>query len=261
MSLFRNTVWYLKGLREYTREGYNTAAKSFQAGELEVDCSGLSYLVTGANSGLGKQTARELASRGGTVHLVCRNPDTGEEAREEISGLTIGDSKVHLHILDISQPEKVAEFVAEFQSSQEKLDVLVNNAGCMVAARELTKEGLDRNWATNVLGTYLLTTGLLPLLQRADKPRVVTVSSGGMLVQKLTAEDPQSEQMEPYDGTMAYAQNKRQQVVLTEHWAAQHPAVHFSVMHPGWADTPAVRTAMPDFHKRFVSIRQRRCFS
>ena len=52
-----------------------------------------------------------------------------------------------------------------------RLDVLVNNAGCMVAARELTKEGLDRNWATNVLGTYLLTTGLLPLLQRADKPR------------------------------------------------------------------------------------------
>ena len=82
--------------------------------------------------------------------------------------------------------------------------------------------------------------------------RVVTVSSGGMLVQKLSAEDPQSEQLEPYDGTMAYAQNKRQQVVLTEHWAAQHPAVHFSVMHPAWADTPAVRTAMPDFHKRFV---------
>ena len=98
------------------------------------------------------------------------------------------------------------------------------------------------NFATNTLGTYLLTTGLLPLLEKSDQPRVVTVSSGGMLVQKLDVDDLQFQKMSKYDGTMAYAQNKRQQVEMTESWAAKQLAIHWSVMHPGWADTPAVRT-------------------
>ena len=99
------------------------------------------------------------------------------------------------------------------------------------------------NFATNTLGTYLLTTSLLPLLEKSDQPRVVTVSSGGMLVQKLDVDDLQFQKMSKYDGTMAYAQNKRQQVEMTEIWAAKHLEIHWSVMHPGWADTPAVRTS------------------
>ena len=77
---------------------------------------------------------------------------------------------------------------------------------------------------------------------------MVTVSSGGMLVQKLNAEDLQFEKMSPFDGTMAYAQNKRQQVVMTEAWARDHSDIHSSVMHPGWTDTPAVRNSMPGNH-------------
>merc|ERR1712013_705150 len=125
-----------------------------------------------------------------------------------------------------------------------------NNAGCMVNTRETNKEGLDMNFATNTLGTYLLTTSLLPLLEKSDPPRVITVSSGGMLVQKLDVDDLQFQKMSKYDGTMAYAQNKRQQVVLTEEWAMEHTDIHFSVMHPGWSDTPAVRNSMPDFYEK-----------
>lgn len=66
----------------------------------------------------------------------------------------------------------------------------------------------------------------------------ITVSSGGMLTQKLDIKDLQFEKMQPFDGTMAYAQNKRQQVVMTEEYARRYPKVHFSSMHPGWADTP-----------------------
>merc|ERR1719323_966325 len=156
---------------------------------------------------------------------------------------TSGNNNVHLHILDL-------KFAKKFSEENAKLDVLVNNAGCMVNTRETNKEGLDMNFATNTLGTYLLTTSLLPLLEMSDQPRVVTVSSGGMLVQKLDVDDLQFQKMSKYDGTMAYAQNKRQQVEMTEIWASKHLGIHWSVMHPGWADTPAVRTAMPDFHAK-----------
>ena len=249
MSLFRNTVWLVKGLKEYTNSGFITASKSFTESDLDVKCDGRSYMITGSNSGIGKQTALEIVKRGGTVHMVCRNPQTGEEAKQEMIE-TSGNSNIHLHILDLSKPTDVLKFAKKFSEENPKLDVLVNNAGCMVNTRETNKEGLDMNFATNTLGTYLLTTGLLPLLEKSDQPRVVTVSSGGMLVQKLDVEDLQFQKMAKYDGTMAYAQNKRQQVEMTESWACKHPAIHWSVMHPGWADTPAVRTAMPDFHAK-----------
>jgi len=234
---------------KYTNSGFITASKSFTESDLDVKCDGRSYMITGSNSGIGKQTALEIVKRGGTVHMVCRNPQTGEEAKQEMIE-TSGNNNIHLHILDLSKPTDVLKFAKKFSEENSKLDVLVNNAGCMVNTRETNKEGLDMNFATNTLGTYLLTTGLLPLLEKSDQPRVVTVSSGGMLVQKLDVEDLQFQKMAKYDGTMAYAQNKRQQVEMTESWAGKHPAIHWSVMHPGWADTPAVRTAMPDFHAK-----------
>lgn len=101
-----------------------------------------------------------------------------------------------------------------------------------------TSDGLDTNFATNTLAAYVLTLGLLPLLKKSDRGRVIMVSSGGMLVQKLDAKNPQLEGMSKYDGTMVYAQNKRQQIVMTENFARIYPEVFFSSMHPGWADTP-----------------------
>lgn len=249
MSIFRNTVWFLKGMQEYTVGGFTTASKKFREDDLSVDCSDLSYMITGANSGIGRQTALEIAKRGGTVHLVCRNPEFGQEARDDIQSQS-GNSKIHLHILDLSKPKEISSFLGKWCSEHEKLDVLVNNAGCMVNTREVTEDNLEKNFATNTLGTYIITTGLLDKLKKSDEPRVVTVSSGGMLLQKLCVDDFQFEKMQPFDGTMAYAQNKRQQVVMTERLSLSCPGVHYSVMHPGWADTPAVRNSMPDFHAK-----------
>ncbi|CAN0082868.1 unnamed protein product [Lampetra fluviatilis] len=249
MSLYRNSIWFMKGLQEYTKGGYEAAAKSFRAQDLEVDASGRSFMVTGANSGIGKAAALHMAKRGGAVHLVCRNRERAEQAREDIVKES-GNQSVFVHLLDMSDPSKVWEFAENFKKENETLNVLVNNAGCMVNQRELTADGLETNFATNTLGTYILTTAFLPLLEKSgDDARVVTVSSGGMLVQKLDPDDLQVERG-PFDGTMVYSQNKRQQVAMTEQWAARHRGVHFSSMHPGWADTPAVRTAMPEFHRR-----------
>ncbi|XP_040281983.1 dehydrogenase/reductase SDR family member 12 isoform X1 [Bufo bufo] len=247
MSLYRNTVWFLKGLREYTKGGYEAAAKHFAAEDLQVDVTGRSYMITGANSGIGKAAALAIAKKGGTIHLICRNKERAEEAQKEIIASS-GNQNISVHLLDMSNPKEIWEFAEKFKT-ENRLHVLVNNAGCMVNSRELTGDGIEKNFATNVLGTYVLTKALLPVLENEDDARVVTVSSGGMLVQKLDVSDLQFEKA-TFDGTMAYAQNKRQQVILTDQWATQHPKVHFSVMHPGWADTPAVRSSMPDFHEK-----------
>ena len=82
-----------------------------------------------------------------------------------------------------------------------------------------------------------------------SRPRVVTVSSGGMLTNKLDVDDLQTKK-KTFDGTMVYAQNKRQQIVISEKWAKKYPGIQFTTMHPGWADTPAVRSAMPGFYEK-----------
>ncbi|KAI3356083.1 hypothetical protein L3Q82_017346 [Scortum barcoo] len=261
MSIYRNAVWFVKGLQEYTngfnalpfglnRSGYEAAAKHFAPADLDVNLNGRSFLITGANSGIGKATAQEIANRGGTVHMVCRNQGRADAAKDEIVEKS-KNHNVHVHIVDMSSARQVWEFAQNFSQSN-TVHVLINNAGCMVNQRELTEEGLEKNFATNTLGTYILTTALIPALKKAEDPRVVTVSSGGMLTQKMNVEDLQFEKG-TFDGTMAYAQNKRQQVILTERWASQHKEIHFSSMHPGWADTPAVQTSMPSFHAKMQS--------
>ncbi|XP_051989317.1 dehydrogenase/reductase SDR family member 12-like [Xyrauchen texanus] len=247
MSLYRNIVWFIKGMCEYTRSGFENASKSFVAKDLDVSMVGRSFMITGANSGIGKATAIAIAKKGGTVHIVCRNKERAERAREEIIS-TSGNTEVHVHVLDLSESRKVWEFAEAFKKEHSFLNVLINNAGCMVNQREMNPDGLEKNFATNTLGVYILTKCLIPLLEKSRDPRVITVSSGGMLVQKLDTDDLQTERAQ-FDGNMVYAQNKRQQVVMTEVWAKASPKIFFSVMHPGWADTPAVATAMPQFHQ------------
>ncbi|KAJ8368399.1 hypothetical protein SKAU_G00084270 [Synaphobranchus kaupii] len=247
MSLYRNSIWFLKGIHEYTRKGFENAAKRFVEKDLDVSVAGRSFMITGANSGIGKAAAIAIAKRGGVVHMVCRNKDKAEEARGDIIKET-ANREIHVHILDLSEPRKVWEFAEAFKKKYKSLNVLINNAGCMVNQREVNSDGLEKNFSSNTLGVYILTKNLIPLLEKSSDPRVITVSSGGMLVQKLRTGNLQSERGQ-FDGTKVYAQNKRQQVVMTEQWAKMHSTIHFSVMHPGWADTAAVAAAMPDFYR------------
>ena len=108
-------------------------------------------MVTGANAGLGLVCAREFAKHGGTVYMVCRNPQRGQEAKEQIIKDT-GNAKVELHILDLGDAKAVKAFAEEFVNANKPLDVLVNNAGCMIHERKLTEDGLETNFATNTFG-------------------------------------------------------------------------------------------------------------
>jgi len=249
MSLYRNALWYRKGWREYTRDGYLASKKRFDVKDLDIDCADKTFLVTGASSGIGKCIASEIARKAGAVHLVCRNKKTGDAARKEMIETT-GNPRVYVHVVDMSRPRQIADFVEDFLESEAILDVLVNNAGCMVNTRELTPDALETTFATNVLGPYILTSGLMPLLTKSSEARVIMVSSGGILLQRLNVDDLQFEKMEPYDGTLAYAQTKRQLVVMAEQFAIIYPNIHFSSMNPGWVNTPSVEATMPEFYSQ-----------
>uniref|UniRef100_A0A3P8PV79 Flj13639 n=1 Tax=Astatotilapia calliptera TaxID=8154 RepID=A0A3P8PV79_ASTCA len=203
MSLYRNSAWFLKGVTEFTRNAFLSASKRFVEKDLEVSVAGRSFMITGANSGIGKATAMAIAKRGGTIHMVCRNKDKAEEARADIVKET-GNKEVYVHILDLSETKKVWEFAEGFKRKYKSLNVLINNAGAIMSQRDLNAEGLEKSFATNVLGVYILTKSLIPLLEKSVDPRVITVSSGGMLVQKLRTGNLQSERGR-YDGTMVYA--------------------------------------------------------
>jgi NAD(P)-dependent dehydrogenase (short-subunit alcohol dehydrogenase family) len=144
------------------------------------------------------------------------------------SSLSSGDPDVHdrvldglhIHIVDMSDLSSVRRFASDAVRSIPVIDAVVNNAGVMKDKREETGDGHDYNFATNVLGPALLTELLMPQLASAEpKGRVVMVSSGGMLTETLDAADPQLKKWSSYDGTRAYAQNKRAQVYLTAYWA------------------------------------------
>jgi short-subunit dehydrogenase len=112
-----------------------------------------------------------VARRGATVHMVCRSKERGEEARNEIISAT-NNQNVFLHIVDMGVPRQVMKFAKEFKGP---LNVLMNNAGCMINERTMVEDNtLEANFATNTLGTYILTKALLPLIAQGSKPRIVT---------------------------------------------------------------------------------------
>ncbi|XP_047470640.1 dehydrogenase/reductase SDR family member 12-like [Penaeus chinensis] len=247
-SWYRRYVWNYKGNREYTKSGYDYAKTRFAAEDLEVDCGDRHYVITGCNSGIGYEIGREVARRGGVLHMVCRNFEAAKQARSEII-TTTGNDKIHLHTVDLSRPREVLAWAMEFAATHDRLHVLINNAGCMIHERRLDEDEIENNFAVNTLAVHILVTTLLPLLQRSEDARVINVSSAGMLCVKLDPQDLMHENMEPFNGTLVYSQNKRQQVVMTLWYAQRYDKIHFSSMHPGWADTVAVRTSIPQFYE------------
>ncbi|XP_010770212.1 dehydrogenase/reductase SDR family member 12-like, partial [Notothenia coriiceps] len=179
MSLYRNSAWFVKGLTEFTRSAFLSASKSFVEKDLEASLAGRSFMITGANSGIGKATAMNIAKKGGTIHMVCRNKDKAEEARAEIVKET-GNKEVFVHILDLSETKKVWEFAEGFKRKYKTLNVLINNAGAILSEREVNTEGLEKSFATNVLGVYILTKSLIPLLEKSPDPRVVSLRDASL---------------------------------------------------------------------------------
>lgn len=234
-------------LGSFDRTGFARHAAAFDPDDLAVDLSGRRCLITGANSGIGFATALALADLGGEVVLLCRNAERGRAALAQIRSRS-GNQRVSLVTLDVSDLASIDRALPELAATP--VDVLVHNAGVLPDARSESPQGLELCFATHIAGPQRLTAGLREALRDAGGARVIWVSSGGMLTRRLDLRDTQWTRR-GYDGTLAYAETKRAQVVLSELWASAFADSDVSVnsMHPGWADTPAVASSLPRFHR------------
>jgi len=232
----------------YTSVGYRIRSGTWSPAELP-SMDGKAVLVTGATSGLGLAAAEGFARLGAAVWLLARNDERGEHARQEVVART-GNRAVRVGLCDLSDLKAVRRFAERFSGEVSRLDVLVNNAGALLGERRLSVDGIELTFATNVLGPFLLTNLLTPLLEKSAPARIVNVSSGGMYTQRIHVEDLQSAHGE-FDGATAYARTKRAQVILTEQWAEQldGSGVVAHAMHPGWADTPGLESSLPRFYR------------
>lgn len=201
------------------------------------DQSGRTALITGANSGLGLETARALAERGARVVLACRSLERAEQTRQELAATARGELEtLELDLADQASVAAAAEAVSRRHTG---LDLLINNAGVMALPRTLTPDGFECQLGTNHLGHFRLTLALLPLLEGRSDARVVTVSSGAHHFGRIDFEDLQGERN--YYRWRAYAQSKLANVMfaleLQRLLEARGSRILSLVAHPGMANT------------------------
>ena len=202
------------------------------------DLTGRTAAVTGANSGIGLVCARELARKGATVVMGCRDPQRGENAlaemREAASGVT-----VELERLDLADLASVREFAAAVCERHPKLDLLINNAGVMATPRAETKDGFELQIGTNHLGHFALTGLLFDRLTAAREARVVTVSSGAHRLGRIDFDDLMGERS--YSRWGRYSQSKLANLLfafeLARRAAKADLALISAAAHPGYAAT------------------------
>jgi NAD(P)-dependent dehydrogenase (short-subunit alcohol dehydrogenase family) len=181
--------------------------------------TGKYIVVTGANSGTGKETARRLAGAGARVVLAVRTVAKGEQARDEILA---EHPQAHLEVrrIDLADLSSVQEFADGLIADAAPLDVLVNNAGVMAPPeRFTTPDGFELQMGSNYLGPFALTVRLLPLLLAAKAPRVATMSSSVAVYGRIRFDDLQWERRR-YRPNLSYAQSKLADLMLTQHLAA-----------------------------------------
>jgi dehydrogenase/reductase SDR family member 12 len=206
-------------------------------------------LVTGASAGLGLAASTGLARLGASLRLLVRDAGRGEDARCAIVAAT-GNEDVRCELVDISLRRSVRACAERLLAGSEPVHVLVHNAGVLLPERRETAEGLELTFATNVLGPHLLTRLLRERLVASAPARVIFVSSGGMYTSRLDVGDLQS-RAGTFDGRVAYSHSKRAEVVLAERWAEElaGTGVVVHAMHPGWADTPGIKSSIPTFRR------------
>ncbi|XP_060618436.2 retinol dehydrogenase 12-like [Anolis sagrei] len=189
-------------------------------------------VITGANTGIGKETARELARRGARVIIACRNTEKGETVAQEIQTET-GNQQVIVKKLDLSDTKSIRTFAEHFLKEEDKLHILINNAGVMFCPYSKTADGFEMQFGVNHLGHFLLTFLLLGRLKESAPARIVNVSSMVHIFGKIYFQDLQGEK--GYNAYFAYYQSKLANILFTRELAGrlQGTGVTVNALHPG----------------------------
>ena len=203
-------------------------------------------VLTGFTSGIGLAAAIRFGELGATLHLVGRDPGRVATTSEMLRGRGFD---VHTGGADMGDLDAVRSVAGEIVATHGHVDVLVHNAGALSSEFTDSPQGFEMTVASQVLGPFLLTSLLMPVLSTSrTSARVITVASGGMYAERLSL-DALLAGRDSFNGVRAYARAKRAQVELTAEWAKRTASgVVFHSMHPGWVDTPGVVNALPRFH-------------
>ncbi len=214
----------------------------------DFDLTGQTVVITGPTSGLGAEVARLLAPTGAKLILVGRNPQKLAATIAEIEPKCAA-GKPEVVIAEMGDLAAVRRACVDIQKLTSHINVLVHNAGALLNSRQVSADGIEQTIASHVVGPYLMTSLLLPVLRDG---RVVTVSSGGMYtkgIPDLRRGASLEMSADKYNGSQQYAIAKRVQVTLNEIWAERVAETEFVAMHPGWADTPGVQESIPGFRR------------
>ncbi len=212
-------------------------------------------LVTGANAGMGRVIATELARQGATVVLLCRDARNGEEARRAIIQET-GNPAVDLLVADLASQQAVREAAGQFRARYPRLHILVNNAGAHIQQRQLSVDGIELNLAVNHLSAFLLTNLLLDRLTTGAPARIVNVASASMAT-TIDLDDLQSERT--FVPFAVYGRAKLAMVLCTYALARRlaGTGVTVNALHPGITATKIVDDVAPPLARLFLGIIKR----
>ena len=197
-----------------------------------LDLTGRRFVVTGASSGLGEESARALAAAGATITMLARNPEKNEAAAARVRE-AVPAADLELDIVDLADLSSIRSFAAGYLADHDAIDVLINNAGVMVCPFGRTADGFETQFGTNHLGHFLLTALLMPAIGNGETPRVVNLSSGGHSISDVDLDDPNYESTD-YDAWAAYGRSKTANALFTKELARRHgdELLTFAV-HPG----------------------------
>lgn len=204
------------------------------------DLSGKTVIVTGANTGIGYETAKALYEAGGNVTIAARNEQKSIAALQKIQSEITGKGSLETGILNLASLKQVKEFAEDFKNKHQQLDILINNAGVMMPPPSKTDDGFELQFGVNFLGHFALTGHLFSLLKKTPGARVVTLSSGAAtLTDGIDFENLKLEK--PCDPLEQYAVSKLAGIIFTYELNRRLKAAHLNILsvaaHPGVART------------------------